>query len=136
MAKLDYRYIPNVRSSAVLTGSYVAGTVIGPTSTGVFQANGNEYNMLLVDVDVTLGSLTSVELKVEFSEDGSTYFQQSSVSTASGTITASVAEYTFGASVNYRLEIPVAAQFIRISSKGTGTVTNSLLAVDAILAVR
>lgn len=136
MSNLDYKFLPNVRSSLILTGSYVAGTTIGPTSTGVFKVNGNGYNMLLVDVDVTLGSLTSVELKVEFSEEGSTFFQQTSVSTASGTITASVAEYTFGSSVNYRLEIPIAAQFIKISAKGTGTVTSSLLAVDAVLAIR
>ncbi len=137
MAKLDYHYIPNVRSSLILTDSYVAGTVIGPTSTGVFKANCNEFNMLLVDLDFTIGSLTSCEVKVEFSEDGgTTYLQQTSVSVAAGVTTASLANYTISATGKYRLEIPISTQTVKISAKGTGTVTSSLLAVDAMLAVR
>lgn len=123
-----------LRSSTVLTGSYVAATTYGPT--GVTNLDPVSNNQLMLYVSFTIGSLTSAELKVEFSDDGTTYYQETSTSVSSGVSTDSLLNHTFTATGNYRLLIPITDKYIKVSAKGTGTVTNSLLSIDAILAVR
>lgn len=49
----------SVRSLAILTGSYVAGTVL---------ENVSRQNQLVLECDFTIGSLTNCEIKVEFSQ--------------------------------------------------------------------
>jgi hypothetical protein len=111
----------------------VAGTVLGPTdTTGEFPAN---MNQLIVLVKFTIGSLTSGQVKVEFSHDGTTYYQQTFTSISTGTSTASLGEYSFTASGNYRFEIPIKDNYIKISGKGTGTVTGSSMTIDAVIGV-
>ena len=86
-------------------------------------------------VQITLGSLTSVEIKIEFSPDNSTWFQEVIDSPNSLTqFTSSQGDRTFTASGNYRIAIPIADNFIRISAKGTGTVTSSSCTIDAVVA--
>lgn len=123
----DYA-IQAVRASAVLTGSYVAGTVIS-------YANLNPAlrNQLVLLVSFTIGSLTTAEIKVEYSHDGTTYFQETFESISGTTSTLSLGVYQIGATGNYVIAIPIKASYIKISSKGTGTVTNSLLAIDAVV---
>ena len=125
----DYQVI-NVRSAAILTTSYVAGTVIGPTN-----GNPSLYNQLVVYWDFTIGSLTSGELKVEFSHDGTTYRQETFSSVSGGTSTDTLGVHTVTASGNYRLMIPIKDNYIKISVKGTGTVTSSSATVTAVLGV-
>lgn len=117
-----------IRSSAIVTTSYVAGTVMADS--GAFHPR--DYNQLIILWDVTLGSLTSAELKVEFSPDaGTTYFQETAESISGGTATDTIMEHTVTASGKYRLAIPIADGTIKISAKGTGTTTNSLVAITA-----
>lgn len=125
----------NLRSSAVLTGSYVAGTVLGPQGVGT-AADPVENNQLVLYVSFTIGSLTSAELKVEFSNDGTTYYQETESTVSSGTSTDKVLEHTLTATGNYRIAMPLADRYVKVSVKGTGTVTSSLMAVDAIIAKR
>lgn len=113
-----------VRSSAVLTGSYVAGTVVDKA---------RDFNQLIVEVDFTKGSLTSLEIKVEFSEDGTLYRQETFQSISSGTATETLGEHTMTATGKYEIKIPITTNKIKISVKGTGTVTNSLCAINAVL---
>jgi len=115
-----------VRSAAILTNSYVAGTTL---------SNTHRYNQLLVLVDFTKGSLTSLEVKVEFSADDTTYYQETVATFSAGTSTGVVNEYAITATGKYRLAIPISDRFIKVSVKGTGTVTSSSCTVDAILAV-
>ena len=118
-------YIPkDVRSSAILTTSYVAGTVLQPC---------NQYDQLIVLVNFTKGSLTSLEVKVEFSPDGTTYYQETASAVSGGTSTDTLLEHTMTATGNYRLPIPIKDHYIKISVKGTGTVTGSAVKVVAIL---
>lgn len=115
-----------IRSSLIPTTGYVAGTVIDNAH--------NDYNQLVIHWDVTLGSLTSAELKVEFSSDGgTTYFQETNKAVSGGTTTLTVNEYTTTTTGKYEIKIPILARHIKISAKGTGTLTNSLIAVDALL---
>ncbi len=123
----DYS-IQSVRASSVLTTSYVAGTVLNYSN-----VNPSQRNQLIIYAGFTIGSLTSAELKVEFSHDGTTYYQQTFTSVSGGTSTASLGSYAWTATGNYRLEIPIKDNYIKISVKGTGTVTSSLMVVDAVI---
>lgn len=126
-----------VRSSLVLTNSYVAGTVWSPQGK-VITADPVANNKLLVLIDFTIGSLTSAEVKVEFSDDGTTYYQETNLSSpTSGVITLSNNVYSMTATGKYLVVIKdIIARYIKISANGTGTVTSSLMAIDAVLAVQ
>jgi len=132
----DYKTIKNVRSAAVLTNSYVAGNVLGPTSSGDFKVRCSEYNQLKVIAKFTIGSLTDCDIKVEFSLDGTTYTQETTSSISSGEITESLAHHAIAADGNYEFNIPVNAEYIKISAVGNNTVTDSSLAIDVVLSRR
>lgn len=123
----DYQVL-NVRSATILTNSYVAGTVLGPTN-----GNPSAYNQLVIYWGFTKGSLTSGELKVEFSHDGTTYYQETFSSVSGGTSTDTVGIHTQTATGNYRISIPIKDNYIKISVQGTGTVTSSSATVIAVL---
>lgn len=112
-----------VRASTVLTGSYVPGTI--------FSAD--EHNTLGILVEFTKGQLDSVEIKVEASIDGGVTYGQQTVEVATGgSIDVTLAERAFDATGNYWVVItPIKADTIRISAKGTGIVTESLLKITA-----
>ena len=64
----DVNYnLKDVRTDAILTTSYVAGTII---------TDCQKLNKLMLFLKYTKGSLTSFQIKVEFSNDGVTYYQQ------------------------------------------------------------
>lgn len=119
-----------IRAAAILTGSYVAGTVID---------DARKYNQLVLYVDFTIGSLTTAEIKVEMARADGTYYQEasesSSVSGGVNTKAISLLIRQLAATGKTRIAIPIAdADKIKISVKGTGTVTSSSMAIDAILA--
>lgn len=113
--------VASVRSAAILTTSYVAGTVVDTQG---------DYNQAIINVAFTIGSLTSAQLKIEFSNDGTNYYQETNASVSAGTTTETLAEHTWAATGNYRIPVPVLDRYIKISVKGTGTVTSSSCAVD------
>lgn len=121
-----------VRSAAILTTSYVAGTVIGPDVKAI------QYNQMCIECDFAKGSLTSLEIKVEYSSDGVTYRQLTNSAVSGGTTTLTPAEFTMvcstlGETQGFPIEIPIRYNYIKISAKGTGTATNSSLAMGVIL---
>jgi len=112
-------HIKDIRDSAILTGSYVAGTVIDTKS------NFNYCELLL---DFTIGSLTSLEWKVEESDDNVTFHQQQTKSTVAGTTTHEPEEHTTTTTGELQYGFQVKARYIKISFSSTGNTTNSLLA--------
>jgi hypothetical protein len=120
---LDFLNVP-VRTALIPTTSYVVGTVV---------ENAGQYNQLNVLVQWVAGTATSCEVKVEFSFDGTTYFRETNATVAGGSSTLVVNEYTFTTAGNYEIKVPISARYIKISIKGTGTLTTSTVAVDAIL---
>lgn len=133
---MEIQYLKrSIRSSAVLTGSYVSATVLSPQGV-VPSADPVANNKLVLLVEFTLGSLTSAELKVEFSDDGTTYYQETNASVSSGITTLTNNAYTVTSTGNYVIDLDYSARYIKVSVKGTGTVTGSLLAVDAILTIK
>lgn len=125
----DY-FITDVRTAAILTTSYVAGTVID--STNANPALRNQMNLL---VDFTIGSLTSAEIKIEYSHDGTTYFQETFENISSGTSTLTNGVYQMSATGKYIISVPIKFSYIKVSVKGTGTVTGSSMAIKAIIGV-
>ena len=118
--------IKNVRAAAILTNSYVAGTVISDLE---------GLNQLTLYVAFTIGSLTSLEVKVEFSPDGTTFYQETFEALSAGTATDSLGEHTMAATGNYRIPIPIQCHSVRVSAKGTGTVTASSCTIDATVGI-
>jgi hypothetical protein len=121
----EFNYITSiVRSAAILTNSYVAGTVLN---------NLKSQDKLVVLADFTKGSLTSAEIKIEYSIDGTTWFQESTKTVSGGVITEALAEHTMAATGLYYIPLDMKAQYARISVKGTGTVTASSMAIKVIV---
>lgn len=190
-----------VRSSAVLTGSYVAGTIVEPRQS---------HNQMITLVNFTKGSLDSLEIKVEFAyekkvtlaydnqtnnftagdeiigrasgatgiieadndggatgtltltgvkgtffdneniidkagreagglarvngdpSDGSDWFQETFSAITTTTDTISLGVHQTATSGLYEIETPMLAPRVRVSVKGTGTVTSSLVTVDVV----
>ena len=139
MIFVDYKQPATVRTSAILTTSYVAGNVLGAETSSVASpseiAKVNEYNQLILYVTFTIGSLTSAEIKVEFSPDNSTFYQETAMLISGGTVTDSLAAHAITATGNYRIAIPMNDRYVRVSAKGTGTVTSSEMGITAILGV-
>ncbi len=131
MQTLDY-VVQTIRPSAILTGSYVAGTVIGLDTGVTTQLQlGNE---LILAISFTIGSLTTAEIKIEYSTDNTTYYQLPWVNAASSGVSV-VEAYTLqlNATANLWFALPMKARYVKISSKGTGTATGSTLEIKAIV---
>jgi len=121
----NYEVAP-VRASTILTTSYVAWTVVWQNDNKQVQEN----NQIEARIDFTIWSLTSLEVKFESSDDWVTYYQDTFVSISWGTATATLWEYTFAATWKYKIAMPLKSQFVKISAKGTWTVTGSLCKID------
>jgi hypothetical protein len=130
----DYRYMP-IRDAAILTTSYVAGNVIGVKAPPYMAGPVGLYNQLILYVDFTKGSLTTAELLIEFSDNQTDWYQETvdDIAAATGIITEHNAVRTLTATGKYRIPIKINDQFIRVSIKGTGTVTSSSVAINAII---
>lgn len=116
-----------VRSAAVLTTSYVS-------TDSVNMANNNQLVCFLA---ASLGSLTTIETKVQYSNDNTTWFDDAVFDTGSGGVTGDeyiaplrVNVYQLQASGSKTLYTPAMARYARLMVKGTGTVTGSSLAVS------
>jgi len=120
----DYLSPQTIRAAAILTTGYVAATVLDTQA---------KFNQLVIYNAFTIGSLTTAELKVDFSHDGTTWYQETFQAISSGTATETLGEHQWNASGNRRILVPLKDRYVRVSVKGTGTVTNSSMEVLAIL---
>lgn len=113
-----------IRPDAILTTAYVVGAELEDLE---------RHNQIMLFLEFTKGQLTSFQLKIEFSDDGITYYQHTFESISGGVNTCSPGVYSFTPSgdQNFMLAVPVKCSKIRISVKGTGTVTSSSLRVRA-----
>lgn len=135
MLQQDYKTFA-VRDAAILTNSYVAGTVIGFTEDFINKGV-HLNNQLNIYIDFTIGSLTDLYIKIEFSSDNTTYYQESfsSIPAASGTDTVSLGLHKFTGTGKYRLALPIKDRYIKISAQGNGTVTSSSLSINAVIGI-
>ena len=133
-----YEIMP-VRDAAILTTSYVVGNIIGSYQGADTRIVGGVAlkNQLILYVDFTKGSLTTAEILVEFNNDltdANGWYQETldvagTPSGGSVTMGENLMTRQLSATGKYRISIPIKDQFIRVSVKGTGTVTSSSMKV-------
>lgn len=129
MAQFTYISIP-VRSTAILTGTYVANPInLSSAARDVYQSN-----QLVLLVNFTKGSLTTAEMKIEFSNDNTNWYQEVTESVTAGVISEVLSERQFSATGKYRIPVPIKDRYIRVSVKGTGTTTGSDMVITAVVA--
>ena len=89
---------------------------------------------VFLDNETIRGTSSGVAVVNGARAEATTYWYQTTTTSASGgTITVYSAEYTRTASGQFRLSVPIKDRYIKVSAKGTGTVTNSLCAISAIV---
>jgi hypothetical protein len=123
----DYN-VQDIRTDGILTGSYVPGTVLD-----FKNVNPQSKNQLNVLVKFVLGSLNHLLLKIEYSDNGTDWYQETFLDIAGALGSASVAEYKFASTGNYMISVPIKAAHVRISAKGDGTATSSSLGLKAVV---
>ncbi len=101
-----------VTGTSVLSDSYVGGSVFSMDA----------HNSIGLQVNYIKGSETSMDFKVEVSNNGgNTYAQEVAESTSSGTVTISQVLRTMSSTGNYSFLIrPVRAKLVRVSYKTSG----------------
>jgi len=114
----------SIRDEAILTTGYVASTVI---------ENLQQYNEIVLYNYFTKGSLTSLNVKIESSIDGVTYASETNMSVSGADITLEKAVYNTTETGNFKIAIPISANYVKVSYQGVGTVTSSLLEAVAFL---
>jgi hypothetical protein len=124
MDPIKFKVVP-VRAAAILTSSYVAGTIL---------ENCHLFNKLALNINFTKGELTNSIIKIEGSLDGTTYRTLTVDVFTAGANTPVARNYTLTASLAGMLvPFDIATKYIKISAIGTGTATDSSLAITAIL---
>ena len=112
----------SIRSSAVLTTSYVATTV----------RSLDKYNQLTLLVAYTKGSSTQMRLKVEFSEDKSTFFQETSAIVADANVEHTLFYRWMDTTGNYIIRIPNLGTWYKVSVIAITSGTNTLCAITEV----
>lgn len=132
---LPGRQFPSIQviaATTLLTSSYVAGTIIST----------DEANMLAIDVIYIKGDETSIQIKVEGTNDttpasGSNWYQQVTQSASGGTVTLTPGIYSMtaasaSATQKFTLIInPVKGTGFRISVQATGGTPTGTISIQA-----
>lgn len=124
-----------VRTALITTNSFVAGTVIGDANEPL-----REHQQLILYVTIVFGSLDTVVLQLESSSDNSLFGIETdsttTTTTALNTLLTTPAIRSFDKAIGdgtYEIAVPIAGKrFVRVSTKGTGTVTSSSVAIRAV----
>lgn len=114
-----------IRSAAILTNAYVAGTVITDLE---------QKNQMGLCVDFTIGSLTDLRVKVEYLV-GNTYYQETFSAVSAGVSTDTLGEHKIAATGKYYIPIPIKCSAVKVSFKGTGTVDGSSVSAELVYGV-
>jgi hypothetical protein len=114
----QYGVAQSVRASEAPTASYVAGTVLDV----------GDFKQVTLLVAYSQNTTTSVEVKIEWSDDNSTFYREATESAASGVVTTTPAEWTNSTDGNFAIRLPVAARYIKASFKTTGSVGSDTVA--------
>jgi len=120
----DYKGLEVIRAAAALTTAYVAATVTGTHGLS---------NQLILLVDYTKGASDDMRLKVEFSSDGTNYYQETMSTLSTGVDTTELLEHKLGASGAYRLVIPIKDQFVKVSVKATTSAVNTSCKITSVI---
>ena len=114
--------VKEIRAAAVLTNAYVAADTI----------EAGNYKKIIVYVDFTKGSLTSLDIKAEWADTpGGTFRAEPTESNNAGVITSFNTTWNYTADANRPIKLSVQDRFLKISAIGNGTLTGSSLTLTA-----
>ncbi len=114
-----------VRAAAALTTSYIASDVL--------KIQG--ANQLQLLVSFTKGSSDGCKLRIEFSEDQLTWYQESVADLlATNDVEHAPLTRKINDSANFIISIPISASFLRVSSQAITSGTGTSLSVLATIA--
>ena len=115
--------LKTLRESDVLTTSFVDSDVI----------NIQGANQVQLLVCFTKGDSTGCRLRVEFSEDQSTWYQESMVSEFPSTndVKHTLVARRIDDTGNYAISIPVSASYLKVSVQAIDSEANTLLSIKA-----
>ena len=113
-----------IRAAAALTTSYV-------TSNSFNIQGANQLQLL---VSFTKGDSDGCRLKIEFSEDGSSWYQESIVEYSSGDANHSPLARKIEDSANLVLSVPTSSSFLRVSGQAITSGTSTSFSVLATIA--
>jgi hypothetical protein len=123
-----------IRTATLPTTSYVYATI--DTTGGQTYQTCARFNTLVLDIAFVKESATSFEILVEGSMDGTTYYPYTVGTFASSiddvekdVLTLTCSKYAASDSVS--IPIQVNHSFLRVGVKGTGTLTDTTVAVSA-----
>lgn len=133
MLQQDFRPY-TIFTTTTLTGSYVAGNIIG-NATDFPTAGAHFFNQLELLINYSQdGTTTDTLIKIEFSVDNTNWFQESLQNyDPSGTDTVAPLVHKLSSTGTYRLPLPIKGRYIKISVKGEGTPTTSTIAITAVI---
>ncbi len=110
-----------IREALILTTGYVA-------SDSIIIKNADQLQLW---VAFTKGSSNGVRLKIEYSDDDSTFFQESRYSLVGTEFQHVAVIRTIIASANLVISLPVAAKYVKVSAQAISSGTSTLLAIKA-----
>lgn len=110
----------NIRTTAVLTGGYVASTAQDVSA----------YSQLVFHLRLTKNVADSIYVKIEFSHDNSNWIQETFELINGAEAAETLGYHVYTASGNYRLPIEVCEQYVRVSVLANGA---DITGTDAII---
>jgi len=115
-----------IRAASALTTSYVSSRVI----------NIQGANQVQLLVSFTKGNSAGCRLKIEYSEDQTTWYQESMVSEfpSANDVKHTLVTRKIEDTGNYVLSIPVSASFFRVSAQAIMSGDNTSLSILVIMA--
>jgi len=113
-----------IRAAAITTTSYVDSTVVD---------NVQKYNQVVFYTYYTKGSLTSLNVKVQSSIDGTNYVDETNITVSGADITLNNGVWNTIEDGNFKISLPMGANFVKITYQGVGTVTGSSVEAHAFL---
>lgn len=114
--------IETIRSAAVLTTSYVAGTVLNLEGCNQFQ--------LLVAF--TKGSSDGARIKAEYSDDGATYYQETYFSISGSDAIHAPVYHKLEATGDVVISLPVMAKWAKVSAVAITSGTSTSMKITSI----
>ena len=115
------------RTPVTLTASYEAEA--SDVATKTFKTS--HYSKLNLDINYTMGAsetANSIEVKFECSPDGVNFYRIPNESVSAGTSTITAREFTYvgvnAAAAPISISLDIFYEYVRISGKETGVVTN------------
>jgi len=127
-------------ASSGAKGLIVFDTDLGATGTLVIEPI-NKLNFIddeIITDDNTVAGSATVNGAMSYADSSiaeKTWFQETVTTIVPSLLTETAVYHQFAASGRYRLALPLKDKYIRISAKGTGTVTNSLMGINAVIGV-